>query len=204
MLARRALQRWLHGELAVAASGDAASAYFARAACGRFRPHNDWRLCMFASQPPCGDACVAADLHAACARPRSEGLSATEASGRAVPGHEAACAAEEACAEPGLESLDADTAVVPAVPQGSAANGSGGKPLGPGGAPPSAADLEAGELQVTLGRGVQVALRTGAKLLGPGGALPSAADVEAGELTQAPGAVRRKPGRGALQEPRQQ
>lgn len=40
--------------------------------------------------------------------------------------------------------------------------------------------------------------RTGAKVLRPGGALPTAAVVEADDLPQAPGAVRRKPGRGAL------
>jgi len=44
--------------------------------------------------------------------------------------------------------------------------------------------------------------RTGAKPLRPGAALPRAADVEAGETPQAPGAVRRKPGRGAPRRPR--
>ena len=199
VLARRALQRWLHGELALAASGDAASAYFLRVACGRFRSRGDWRLCMFASQPPCGDACVAGDLHAECAGPRSEGLcAAAEASGPARPGRGAACAAEDACTEAGLARLPGDTAIEPALPQGNAANSTGAELLGPGGALPSAAGSEAGELPGTLTCAMQVALRTGAKPLGPGGALPGAADVEAGELPQAPGAVRRKPGRGAL------
>ena len=304
VLARRALQRWLHGELAVAASGEAASVLFARAACGRFRPRGAWRLCMFASQPPCGDACVAVGPHAACAGLRSQGPGAAEALGCAAPRLEVAWAAEGACAETSAEDPEAEVMSWPAVPQATAADsgssvwhaacrgsepatcsdlsllgapwgfnaaaaGVGGacaasqlpaswgtgaergsglqavprtgvEPLGPGGALPGEGGVKACELASTLrGRmqaalhasaaslgpanalpsvscekaseqavtsrsGVQVALRTGAKPLGPGGELPTATDVEAGELPQAPGAVRRKPGRGALRSLRQQ
>ncbi|KAK9842047.1 hypothetical protein WJX81_005894 [Elliptochloris bilobata] len=59
VLARRALQRWLRGELAAAMAAPEGSAYFQLATCGRIRPRGAWGLCIFASQPPCESAPVA-------------------------------------------------------------------------------------------------------------------------------------------------
>jgi len=254
VVARRALLRWLYGELHAAAAPGAGSAYFARAACGRFRRRGAWRLAMFASAPPCGDACVAPaaaapaaghdGLDACSSAPQSAGLG-IDCSALAGGGAVSSPSGPEACIGTPWQSWPLRDAQPCAAAAAEAAEvrcrGSG---AGQGGAPhaeaappgchphgrqhcPGRAPGAAGGARVRAatelaagsepGGGLGSAAcagplaaspprptlpRTGAKPLRPGAALPRAADVEAGETPQAPGAVRRKPGRGAAQRPR--
>jgi len=252
VVARRALLRWLYGELHAAAAPGVGSAYFARAACGRFRRRGAWRLALFASAPPCGDACVAPAAAApaagcggpdACSSaPRWAGLGNgcnTLAGGQDV----GSSGGLEACSCSTRESSPLRDVQPSAAAAARAAEGQGGG-AGQGGAPDAgaappgscpcvrqhspgcapgaaggpraraatkpAAGLEPGGGLCSSACADRLAAspppptrsRTGAKPLRPGAAPPRAADVEAGETPQAPGAVRRKPGRGAPWQPR--
>ena len=306
VVSRRALLRWLYDELSVAATPDGAgSAYFERAACGRFRALGAWQLHMFVSQPPCGDACIATAPEPADAQTRSldsvGGSGAACAAGapeliggqapsrdelacgdgaRAATAPQLSCSTSPcvaampelagaetwschglgcssgACIAPelpgahalshdlfghsdlGVEALGADQQPADVV-KDSCVAGEAGSGVAPARSASSLVPVLSAKVDGTLpavsgsvlglGTAVEAALlavrsgecgaerkplgscpgpdpnpveqgghRTGAKVLRPGCALPTAAVVEADDLPQAPGAVRRKPGRGAL------